>query len=116
MASNMTLDEIVRGHLEEWDVVSACQEVSKAEYQEWISEHGWVKLVAVVVVQLTAENWSKCPQIFAGCQEILCHVAKVGKPKEVLIALSEHCEAFQDDVKVEASNKLFPCRNEMFCF
>ena len=69
------------------------------ENQDWVAEHGWDKIVAVVMNQLTSENWARCPQIFPGCQEILCHVAKVGKPKEVLISLSEHCEAFQDDVK-----------------
>jgi hypothetical protein len=63
MASNLSLDEIVQSHLEDWNIVSACQEVKRAEHQEWIAEHGWDKLVAVVVVQLTAENWTKCPQV-----------------------------------------------------
>jgi len=99
MASCVTLEDILRGHLEEWNTVSACQEIKKEEHQEWIGEHGWDKLVPVIIAQLTEESWARCPQVFPGCQELLCHIAKVGKPKEVLISLSEHCEAFQDDVK-----------------
>ena len=99
MACSVTLEDILRSLLEDGNTISACEEIKKEEYQEWIIEHGWDKLVPVIIAQLTQENWEKCPQVLSGCQELLCHVAKVGKPKEVLISLSEHCEAFQDDVK-----------------
>jgi len=99
MACSVTLEDILRSQLEDGNTISACEEIKKEEYQEWIVEHGWDKLVPVIIAQLSQENWEKCPQVLRGCQELLCHVAKVGKPKEVLISLSEHCEAFQDDVK-----------------
>lgn len=97
----MSLSEIVQDCIDRWDLVGLNSEISKEENIEWIQKNAW-DLVPLLVFPATEDNLSKCPQIVHACSRILCDpVAKLGNPKEIVLALLEHCEHSGDTLKLQ---------------
>jgi len=97
----MSLPEIVQDCIDRWDLVGLNSEISKEESIEWIQKNAW-DLVPLLVFPATEDNLSKCPQIVHACSRILCDpVAKLGNPKEIVLALLEHCEHSGDTLKLQ---------------
>ena len=97
----MSLPEVVQDCIDRWDLVGLNSEISKEENIEWIQQNAW-DLVPLLVFPATQDNLSKCPQIVHACSRILCDpVAKLGNPKEIVLALLEHCEHSGDTLKLQ---------------
>ena len=90
---------LLSSHLKDWDVVGAEEAIDKLEYQEWIKENGAFEVIPIIVEYLDEEHEQKCLQLVNTCSILLKKLAEKCSPKEVLIALIEHCEAFQSDIK-----------------
>ena len=90
---------LLKGHLNDWNFVEADKDIKHFEDQEWIKENAAFELVPIVVEYLDEEHEQKCPQLVNACGNLLETLATKCPPKEILIALIEHCEAFQADVK-----------------
>ena len=89
----------LKTHLDDWNIVEAEREIEQVDYQPWIIEHGLWELTPIILEYLDEEHEEKCPHLVATCGRLLEKLATKCKPKEVIIALIEHCEAFQSDVK-----------------
>ena len=89
-----TLVQLLSAHLKDWDVVGAEEVIDRLEYQEWIKENGAFDLIPIIIEYLDEEHEQMCPQLVNTCRILLEKLAQKCSPKEVLIALIEHCEAF----------------------
>ena len=98
-ASDHALISLLSSHLKDWDVVGAEEVIDKLEYQEWIKENGAFELIPIIVEYLDEEHEQNCLQVVNTCRILLQKLAEKCSPKEVLIGLIEHCEAFQSNVK-----------------
>jgi hypothetical protein len=78
--------------LDKWDIVSLTSELQKTDNAEWIENNAW-DLVPILVQPATEENLQACPQVVQACCKLLAEtVAKLGQPKEIIIAILEACE------------------------
>ena len=90
---------LLKTHLSDWNIVRVDQDIEAIENQEWIKENGALELIPIIVEYLDEEHEQKCPHVVNACGNLLGKLASKCSPKEVLMALMEHCEAFQSDVK-----------------
>lgn len=95
MASSLV--ETLKGHLENWDFVSAEQELSLDKHKCFIENNAW-DLIPILLEPITQSNLEKCPQLVNSCGNLLADKAATlgSRPKEVIISLLEHCE-YDDD-------------------
>ena len=90
---------LLKDHLENWDFVGANKDIEECEDQKWVIENGAWEIVPIIVNYIDEDHEKKCPQLVNACSLLLEKLAERCKPKEILIALIEHCESFQPDVK-----------------
>lgn len=61
------------------------------------SEH-W-ELVSILGDCITEENFKNCPSFVSVCERCMNYILKVGNPKELLLALLEQADGFNDSTK-----------------
>lgn len=105
------LVSLPKTHLNDWDFVEADNDIEKCEDQDWIKENGAWELIPIIVEYLDEEHEKKCPHLVNACGQLLKKLASKCQPKETLIALIEHCEAFQPEIKFR---KVLPALEVVF--
>ena len=91
----------LKGHLDDWNFVAADNVIEHFKDQNWVKENGAYELSPIIVEYLDEEHEKKCPQLVNACSKLLQKIAEKCKPKETIIALIDHCEAFQSDIKFQ---------------
>jgi len=91
--------EKFQDRLEAWDYIGALECLDDPVWTRWLEKNAALELTPVVITYITDEQEVKGPHMVAGCSQILVKLAGLGPPKESLIALIEHCEAFVSSLK-----------------
>lgn len=92
------LMEEFQKRLDEWDYIGAWKAVQGR--REWLAQHAAFELMPLAINYISEEQEDKGPHVVRGCSGLVVQLAEVSaSPKECLITLIEHCEAFASSLK-----------------
>ena len=91
----------IKNYLDDWNFIAADSAIENFIDQEWLKENGGWELIPIIVEYLDEEHEETSPQLVNECSQLLQKLAEICKPKEILIALLEHCGENQSDIKFQ---------------
>ena len=95
----MEFQETFEKYLEDWDYIAASKSLEDPALKDWLKKNAAFELIPLCINYISDEQEAKGPHMVNGCAQLLLQLARVAPPKEALIALIEHCEAFQSSLK-----------------
>ena len=95
----MSIRKLLNRALEDADVVRVKEIIEDENNQAGLDEEA-MDLVPVVCTHLTQEMEEALPHVTRCCEDVLVAIARVGLPKEVLMALMEQMDSFMPSSQV----------------
>ena len=95
----MRIKKLLYRSLEDADVVRVREIIEDDNNQAGLEEEA-MDLVPVVCSYLTKETQEALPHLARSCEDVLAALARLGSPKEVLMAQMEQMDSFQHPAQV----------------